>query len=102
MANANRSDAAAPRHIAAADSGTKISPVLGALHEVHGAHNRCHAELERLEQALEAVLAPAPPSNAESSSELSHSALHGELLTARDHAIGFEAKVINLINRLTL
>lgn len=103
MANAasnTHSNAVADARVA----GDKVSPVLGALQKVHIAHDRGHAALDRLVEALAVVLSSAPPTDGGRAEpdELISSALHGELLTARASALGFEARVDALIDRLTL
>lgn len=102
MANAARdthSNAVADGRVA----GNKVSPVLGALQQIHVAHDRGHEALDRLEKALDLVLSPTPPTNpSDAVGELISSALHGELVSARGRALWFEARVDALIDRLTL
>lgn len=81
-----------------------VSPVQGAVNEVHASNARSHNLLDVLEVALGAVLRPEPETGkaGETPAEMPQSPLHAELLQAANAGFAIERRIDRLIQRLTL
>lgn len=82
----------------------KVSPVRGAVDEVHASNARTHNLLDVLEGAMGAVLRPEPEAGkaGELPAEMPQSPLHAELLQAANAGFSIERRIDRLIQRLTL
>lgn len=104
--NRSTSASAAPRSFETGVTTNKVSPVMGALQDVHSSHSRVHTQLDALESALTVALRDEPEiagANGQATpKELPQSALHAELLQAGDESYAIERRIDRLIQRLSL